>query len=288
MAHGEAMSPLLIIRAQRDRMSAIDRRIADFVLENAHLLRDYSSPQLADALGISQSSVVKFSQRLGFKGYPDLKFSIGEAVARGGRDEEARPVEAQAVEPHAVLADRLWRRKAESEEETRLINTAAQLDAIVLAVREAGHVFVAGLGEDGIHAQMFALRLSLLGIPTTQHRDCVLMTAGLSSARRGDVLLVFSEHGRQHDLCQYARQFRELHGKVVSVTRHSANPLRAGADAALLISAHDDAAHVRPLLYHAALQHMLDLIVVLLCEASSDYRARLDDNLERVHRLLDP
>ncbi len=63
-------------------MSAIERRIADFLLENAHLLRDYSSQQLADALGISQSSVVKFSQKLGFKGYPDLKYSIGEAVAR--------------------------------------------------------------------------------------------------------------------------------------------------------------------------------------------------------------
>ena len=74
------MPPLLKIRAERDQMSAIERRIADFILDNAHLLRDYSSQQLADALGISQSSVVKFCQKLGFKGYPDLKYSVGEAV----------------------------------------------------------------------------------------------------------------------------------------------------------------------------------------------------------------
>ncbi|MEE7559827.1 MurR/RpiR family transcriptional regulator, partial [Xanthomonas sp. Kuri4-2] len=78
------MSPLLKIRAERDRMSAIERRIADFLLDNAHLLRDYSSQQLARALGVSQSSVVKFSQKLGFKGYPDLKYSVGEAIARAG------------------------------------------------------------------------------------------------------------------------------------------------------------------------------------------------------------
>lgn len=76
------MPPLVKIRSERDHMSAIERRIADFILDNAHLLRDYSSQQLASALGISQSSVVKFSQKLGFKGYPDLKYSIGEAVAR--------------------------------------------------------------------------------------------------------------------------------------------------------------------------------------------------------------
>src|SRR5215216_5426297 len=78
------MSSLVKIRAERDQMSAIERRIADFILENAHLLRDYSSQQLANSLGISQSSVVKFSQKLGFKGYPDLKVSVSEAVARQG------------------------------------------------------------------------------------------------------------------------------------------------------------------------------------------------------------
>ena len=67
------MSSLIKIRSERDQMSAIERRIADFILENAQLLRDYSSQQLATALRISQSSVVKFSQTLGFKGYPDLK-----------------------------------------------------------------------------------------------------------------------------------------------------------------------------------------------------------------------
>ncbi len=63
------ISALVKIRSERDRMSAIERRIANFVLENAHLLRDYSAQQLADAIGISQSSMVKVCQKLGVKGY---------------------------------------------------------------------------------------------------------------------------------------------------------------------------------------------------------------------------
>src|SRR3546814_12499911 len=76
------MSALVKIRSERDQMSAIERRIADFVLENAQLLRDYSSQQLANAVGFSQSSVVKFCQKLGFTGYPDLTLSISEALVR--------------------------------------------------------------------------------------------------------------------------------------------------------------------------------------------------------------
>ena len=111
-------------------MSAIERRIADFILENAHLLRDYSSQQLANSLRISQSSVVKFSQKLGFKGYPDLKFSVSEAIAReNGSNGGARRTAAKP-DPHAALAESLWRGKAQAEEETRLINTPDKIEEI--------------------------------------------------------------------------------------------------------------------------------------------------------------
>ena len=102
------MSPLLKIRSERDQMSAIERRIADYLVENAHLLRDYSSQQLANALGISQSSVVKFSQKLGFKGYPDLKYSIGEAIARGDGNDDVGRTSLASTGPHETLSAELW------------------------------------------------------------------------------------------------------------------------------------------------------------------------------------
>ena len=101
------MSALLKIRSERDQMSAIERRIGDFVLDNAHLLRDYSSLQLANALEISQSSVVKFSQKLGYKGWPDLKFAVGEDVARGdGNGSSEAPSAAPPAGRHAALEHR--------------------------------------------------------------------------------------------------------------------------------------------------------------------------------------
>ena len=282
------MTPLVKIRAERDQMSAIERRIADFLLDNAHLLRDYSSQQLADALGISQSSVVKFSQKLGFKGYPDLKYSVGEAVARNGAQEATQPVRAAAKARHEDLAAELWQVKSKAEEETRLINPRPMLDAIVDTLAGAGRVFLGGVGEDGIRAQEFALRLSLLGLATVQHNDPVLMNASLSSAGAGDVLLAFSEHGKQTELCHLARDFRARHGQVVSVTRHTANPLRAHSDASLLVSAHDERAWVEPLLYQSASQHLLDAVFVLLCESSGEFASRLEANLERARHLLQP
>lgn len=280
------MPPLLKIRAERDQMSAIERRIADFLLENAHLLRDYSSQQLADALQISQSSVVKFSQKLGFKGYPDLKFSVGEAVARNTGGDAVGAARAMQATTREVLAESLWQSKARAEEETRVINSPEKLGEIARLIGHAGKIFCSGLGDDSIPARTFTMRLGLLGIPAIHQPDAVLMTASISSAERGDVLFMFSEHGQHPALNQISRQFRERQGRVVSVTRHTSNPLRAHADVALLVSAHDERPHIQPLLYQSALQHLLDQVFVLLCDV--DRLERLSTNLEHVQHLLDP
>ncbi len=274
------MSTALVkLRSERDRMSAIERRIADFIIENAHLLRDYSSQQLANALGISQSSVVKFCQKLGFKGYPDLKLSINEAVARAdnGHDGDATDAQAELRRPAAGL----WQRKSEAEEATRLINPPDAVEAAAAAIAAAGKVFIIGLGDDDIHARTLALRLAQLGILTVHNFDAAHMTASLSAARPDDVLLVFSEHGLQPALCQLAQHMRAQRGKVITVTRHSANALRALADMAMLVSAHDERPQIEPLLYHSALQHLLDRLFMRLYEGDAARRTRLQETLDR-------
>nr|HPM57709.1 transcriptional regulator [Thermomonas sp.] len=134
------MSALVKIRSERDRMSAIERRIADFVLDNAQLLRDYSSQQLANALGISQSSVVKFCQKLGFKGYPDLKLSISEAVVRADNGNGGTPSAANGDTHAETIGADLWLRKTEAEQATRLINPPDAVEAAAGAIAAAGKV----------------------------------------------------------------------------------------------------------------------------------------------------
>jgi DNA-binding MurR/RpiR family transcriptional regulator len=282
-----AMSSLVKIRAERDQMSAIERRIADFILENAQLLRDYSSQQLANSLGISQSSVVKFSQKLGFKGYPDLKVSVSEAVARENGNGEARAPLPSRSDPQSTLAADLWRSKAMAEEETRLINTSDKIAEIARVMDAADKVFILGIGEDGLAARSFAVKLTLIGMTVICQEDPVLLSSALSIADKGDVLVLFSEHGRQTALCQAARQFHGRKGKVLSVTRHSANPVRSHADLSLLVSAHDDQPHIQPLLYQAVLQHVLDQLFVTLCEKGGKRLDHLKDNVKRTQRMLE-
>ena len=274
------MSSLVKIRSERDQMSAIERRIADFLLDNAHLLRDYSSQQLASALDISQSSVVKFSQKLGFKGYPDLKFSIGEALARTNGD-----VDAPTTNEELADEGMLWRLKHAAREETVLINPRENLEAGIDVLVRASQVMLYGHGEDGLQAAGFAARLAQLGITAIAHSDPRLMLAGLATLKRGDVLLVVSEHGAQPEVAQAGRIMHTGGGRLVSITRHTANPIRAHADLALLVSAHDGDPHLQALAYRTALLHLLDLLFLGLWRERRSHREHYEQSRERLLEL---
>ena len=76
------MSVLVKIEATLDTMSPGDRQIGQYIVERPEQVLRLSSAALATETGTSQSSIVKFSQKLGFSGYSDLKLAVSEARAR--------------------------------------------------------------------------------------------------------------------------------------------------------------------------------------------------------------
>ncbi|MGI9177488.1 MAG: MurR/RpiR family transcriptional regulator [Pirellulales bacterium] len=286
------MSAITKLRAERGQMSAMDRRIADYILANARLLRDYSSQQLADALKVSQSSIVKFAQRLGFKGYPDLKLSITEAVAVASAEEGGRPASPVTGDPDAARSDALWQSKSAAERETQSVNPPQAVANAARWITEADTLFVAGSGIDAGAAHSFAGRISLMGRRCIAHVQPHDLTAGLAAATPQDVLLIVCGHdgqrddaghdgyghrGGHHEWQQACHDMRAVGGRIVVITRRGRDAVVPIADACLLVSAHDPQPHIEELIYEAAMRHLLDdlflRIVALRPEAVAAFAA---------------
>ncbi|TMO95258.1 RpiR family transcriptional regulator, partial [Pseudoalteromonas sp. S3178] len=70
------MSTFVKIKALRPSLSNSEAKLADFTLNSSAKIRALSSVELARAAGVSQSSVVKFAQKLGYKGFPAFKLAV--------------------------------------------------------------------------------------------------------------------------------------------------------------------------------------------------------------------
>jgi DNA-binding MurR/RpiR family transcriptional regulator len=78
----------LLERFSGQRLSPVQRRIAQHILSRPDEVVFLSSVQLAAKAGVSQASVTRFAQALGFRGYPGLLRFVRERVGAAPRHAE--------------------------------------------------------------------------------------------------------------------------------------------------------------------------------------------------------
>ncbi|MFM1903956.1 MAG: hypothetical protein RLZZ440_1856 [Planctomycetota bacterium] len=265
------MCALAKIRAERDVLSVTDRRIAEFILANASLLRDYSSQQLADAIHVSQSSIVKFSQRLGYKGYPDLKLSVNEAVTRAAVVEETTAGRlASADDAGMRLSEAVWLAKTAAVRQTHDINDTDILATVAKWIAGADTLILAGSSIEADAARSLADRITLLGRRCLTCRQPAELLGSLSAAGRRDLLIVVCGPGGGKEWVRSCREMRSIGGRVVVISRGRGGRITSVADAGLVVAAHDPRPHIEDLAYEAAMRHLLDDLFLRVLAARPD------------------
>ncbi|RUO74869.1 MurR/RpiR family transcriptional regulator [Pseudidiomarina sediminum] len=279
------MSCLLKIRAMRDDMSLIERKLADFILDNTHLLRDYSSQQLADAIGVSQSSVVKFSQKLGYRGYPDLKFAVNEAVVSASNQQRHSPAHPSQKRSLAVTFSELRDASYAVMQGVADLNETEQLQQALGLLIEADTIQVAGFGKSAIVAKDFVLRLMQMGKVTLNSTDPALQIQMATALGEGNVLFAITEGGQNSDILKIVRQAKSKGARVISLTRFGNNPTSVLADVPLYALGGDTSVRTDSVLMQMGMQHLCHVLYVQMCQALK-VDAHLEESMNS-HNLLD-
>ena len=86
-----------------DRLSALEKRLARIVLDDADFALNASIVELADRAEVSPPTVTRFCRRLGFQGYSDFKLQLARSAYVGLR--YLRPDTAETATPASVAED---------------------------------------------------------------------------------------------------------------------------------------------------------------------------------------
>jgi len=182
-------------RSQRD----VARYIVDHLDEAAFL----TAEELARRASTSSSTVVRFSQALGFEGYPELQQSAIEeyrnSIAGSNGSASRNGGGALFSFDHSELEGSLGADHANLEETARNL-TREQVDGAVVALAEAQRVVIVGVDQMAFFASYLRHILSLLDI----RAEIVASTGGESLQRLGrideETLVIILSSGRAHPL----------------------------------------------------------------------------------------
>ena len=143
-----------IIIEKKEKLSKGHKKIADFILDHTEDATFMTAAELGKTLEISESTVVRFADKLGVGGYPELQDALQEYV-RGRYHNGGVPEFSQkTTEKWGVLATVL---RADMQ---RIHDTLEELNensfaSAVNAIMSAKHVYIVGLRNSAPLASFF-------------------------------------------------------------------------------------------------------------------------------------
>ncbi len=277
------MSCLVKIRAFQDELSPNERKIARFILSNPALIRDYSSQNLANSVGVSQSSIVKFSQKLGYQGFPDLKLAIHEDVLLGERRAAGEAPRKAAGADGAPSREALYHVKSEAMRSTLQLNDDARVAAAVEVLERAERIQVVALGAGSMVGRNLASMLIQVGRSVVAEVDTYMQLSSVATLGPRDALFLISFSGESPKMLDIVKQARKAGVKIVTLTNYNANPIRALADVQLYSVGRVDEYEIPQIVSATSQQFVVDLVFSQLVRR--DPRAR--ELLARSRKLVD-
>lgn len=157
-----------LIAERREKMSKGHKKIADFIMENTDEATFMTAAEMGAKLGISESTVVRFADKLELDGYPQLQQKLQQWTKDKLQGVHVPEFTAKTLDQWGVIATVLQSdmlKIRDTLEELSEESFASAVDSIL----SAKHVYIVGLRNSAPLASFFHFYLNML------RRDVILL-----------------------------------------------------------------------------------------------------------------
>lgn len=274
------------ILATFDSLSPKQRKLARFILDSEEVVAFASADELAERVGTSAATVVRFARSLGYDGYPDLQGAVrshfpqfrtaaekmAERVANGGlRDELQERVTQVCIDNVRQTIDR-----AKPDDVNRIVE--------VLCAAERIRIFAGGISSSAAVLAEYAF--SMLGFSARAFTDAgIRPVLELAHLGERDVVIGISIWRYIRSTIQVARAANKAGLTCIALTDSAVAPITRYAHH-VLVADTEGAAHGRSL---GGIFALLDLLTAGIADREPERSMaaiRRVDAMYRQHGLL--
>jgi DNA-binding MurR/RpiR family transcriptional regulator len=273
------------IKALYASLSKSEKKLADFILSSPANVRHFSSQKLASSVGVSQSSVVKFAQKLKYKGYPALKLAILDDLQNVKTDHQKLHGSISVDDDYETMSSKLLQSKIIVLNQTKNLNDHLAFAQAVKLLQDANKVLISGIGGSALVGKDFAFKLQKLGVVAIAEVDGHAQLALASTLGPKDLVFAISESGSTREIVNVVNQAKANDTPVISVTKFGNTPVSMNAQVKLYSVAEEAATRISSILARTAQELIIDMLFIALMQASSSRRALLEKSRDVVSRF---
>ncbi|MDR3310097.1 MAG: MurR/RpiR family transcriptional regulator [Oscillospiraceae bacterium] len=226
-----------ILTALADGMNTFSngqKRIAGYIIEEYDKAAFITAGRLADVSGVSESTVVRFAQELGYRGYPEMRGAL-QSVVRGKLTSLQRIHIAREILESGDIPGKVLQSDIEQIRETLADLNAADFDAVVSKIAGAKNIYIIGRRSSGALAHFMGFYFSLLlpNVRVVSEASYLEVLEELLRITTEDVLVAISFPRYSNRTIRAMRYARDRGASVIAVTDSAESPVAKQSDVAL-------------------------------------------------------
>jgi RpiR family carbohydrate utilization transcriptional regulator len=247
-----------------------DARVAQVFLEQPNIVIYSSAAEVAEMAKTSSATVVRCAQKLGFKGFHDLKLAMAQELAVFEQD---RLQTAPAADPRTAVLVQVATAGAETVRDAGAMVDPEVFDAVVRAIAAAPRVLFVGVGTSAPLCQDAAYRFTAIGLPAEAPHDVHLQHISARLLRPGDVCVVVSHTGSTRETLQAAQAAHDAGATTVAITSFARSALTELVDHTIVAGTRELSFRLEAMASRLAHLALLDALLVAVA-ASDEQRAQ--------------
>ncbi|RVU85355.1 MurR/RpiR family transcriptional regulator [Leucothrix sargassi] len=251
-------SMLSHIESSLKTLSKSERKVAEYVLENAKTIIDQNIAQISNAISVSEPTIIRFCRRLGFTGYKDFKLKLAQTMSQPNHHLLSDITESDTA---LNIGQKIIDRAISSLSQTRSALNGESLNAAVTALRKATRIEFYGQGGSGIVASDAQQKFFRLGTPAVAYSDPYIHSVSATLLDNTCVVVAVSRSGTSKDLLKSILLAKKAGATTIAITA-SGSALEAAADITLQIDVKEDSDYYAPIKSRMSQLVLLDTLAI--------------------------
>ena len=271
------MSCILKINNIYDNMTDVDKKIANYINENKELITKLSVSELAQNANVSSASIVRFSRKLGYSGFGELKIEIAKDLTLNSKD-YSYIVKDSDVGINNIV-NNITSKTIETITNTTKLNKLDIIEKSIEEIINAKNIYVFGVGGSALVALDLQQKLLRINKPTITFLDSHTQLMVSSNLDKEDVAIAISYSGKSKEVIKAIKNAKNNGAKCISITKYGENDLTNMCDINLFVPNIENKLREGAISSRIAMLTLIDIIYISIIQKNlEDSKSKLESS----------
>lgn len=264
------------VREIYNALNGAEKKVAKYILENAKEIIHLSITELADNSKASETTVFRLCNKLGYKGYQELKINLASAVVE--------PIENIYEEINEnddiyIIMHKIMNSNIKSIESTFKMNKIEELKKAEEIILNSQKIMFFGMGGSATIAMDAYHKFFRTGIQCVTASDSHWQAMYASKANENDVIIAVSNSGSNKELIESIEIGKKNGVKVISITSNAKAPISKYSDVTLVSYGNES------MFRSEAMESRITSLILIDCLYVSVAIRRKDETLKNIDNM---